>query len=557
MEQEPRWIKILSSDVRPPEIDSKLAESRSRPAFSKPYELSGLTRFQCDGESKRAKECNIVFPQSVYRKVMEHLSQETAREHGGFLLGYEFHPSDAATPTVLIEDAVPARYTEGTPVRLTFTTASWRALDDVMDKRCELGRALKRVGWYHSHPNISIFLSHWDLDVCTTFARRRYPIALVVDPVRNLGGFFVGGTKGYEPRSPRGFHELRDEQKESIVAWGNMTRVVPDQKSESLVGQDGNVAPVRDSASKSVRRLAIMVGLAFLILASFSILLFVRQRFMERRLEELASQLAAINRDREQSEIDISPSTSNIFEGQEQTFVASTDVVWSLSPEVGEISATGVYTAPPSVSEAKIVTVSAASKVNPAHSATASVTIVPRPLPMSVSPGHVMLGPSDAQEFTISGLSNDAISWTINPKHGTIQGTRYTAPSSIFKEEIVTITATNRSDPSKSVTATVTLKPSSPTPKPNSQIEATVRVNPAATTLRINEKRRFAAAVTGASNAAVMWSVENDDGGKGIITEDGEYTAPPAITQTTIVAIRATSKADSKKFARAIVTLEP
>ena len=81
---------------------------------------------------------------------------------------------------------------------------------------------MTRVGWYHSHPDLNIFLSHWDLDVCKEFDRRQNPIALVVDPVKRRGGFFVRGKNGYQPQQAQGFLERHDLQESSIVDWINL-----------------------------------------------------------------------------------------------------------------------------------------------------------------------------------------------------------------------------------------------------------------------------------------------------------------------------------------------
>jgi len=197
--------------------------------------LRELSQYRCGSEGEQNKRCEIILPQSVYRAVVDHLSQDTNREHGGFLLGYETTLGDAGAPVLVITEAIAAKFTEGTPVKLVFTTDSWRSLDDeIAAKYRNAAHVPQRVGWYHSHPNISIFLSHWDLDVCTTFDRRKYPVALVVDPVRKQGGFFVGGSQGYLPHSPQDFYEVHNMQKEPMVEWVNVTRAnKPITKPES------------------------------------------------------------------------------------------------------------------------------------------------------------------------------------------------------------------------------------------------------------------------------------------------------------------------------------
>src|SRR5271157_4471698 len=66
-------------------------------------------RHRCEGEDGCARPCNIVFWQSAYRKVVEHLSEDVSREHGGFLLGHEIDSGESTLPTVFVKYAVPAK----------------------------------------------------------------------------------------------------------------------------------------------------------------------------------------------------------------------------------------------------------------------------------------------------------------------------------------------------------------------------------------------------------------------------------------------------------------
>jgi hypothetical protein len=89
------------------------------------------------------------------------------------------------------------------------------------------------------------------------------------------------------------------------------------------------------------------------------------------------------------------------------------------------------------------------------------------------SPGvSIWLGPASVtlpangkqQQFTatVSGTSNTAVNWSMNPSVGTLTANGlYTAPypGLISSSQTVTITATSVADPTKSATATVTLNP--------------------------------------------------------------------------------------------------
>lgn len=86
----------------------------------------------------------------------------------------------------------------------------------------------------------------------------------------------------------------------------------------------------------------------------------------------------------------------------------------------------------------------------------------------------------------------------------------------------------------------------SPAPAPG----VTVSINPPATNLLVRTTAKFTATVSGASDSSVTFSVMQTNGGN--VLNTGEYLAP--ITPGTYT-VRATSVADSTKFADATVTV--
>jgi proteasome lid subunit RPN8/RPN11 len=203
---------------------------------------AGLRQFRCTAEDRRPGDCDIVVLQSAYRRIVEHLQTDTVNEQGGLLFGYEIHSPDSTRTTVVVLNAQPGQFTEGSPTRLSFPEECWLEFERVEDQFRDLGLApMRRVGWYHSHPNLGIFLSHWDLDVCSVFTRPTH-LALVVDPVRDLAGFFVRGDEGFRQHSPQGFWELCDLRGETVVTWRNMEQVNPLPESEAPAGSNGRVA---------------------------------------------------------------------------------------------------------------------------------------------------------------------------------------------------------------------------------------------------------------------------------------------------------------------------
>ncbi|HVP60339.1 MAG TPA: hypothetical protein VMT11_07260 [Myxococcaceae bacterium] len=73
-------------------------------------------------------------------------------------------------------------------------------------------------------------------------------------------------------------------------------------------------------------------------------------------------------------------------------------------------------------------------------------------------------------------------------------------------------------------------------------------------TLTSGDHMTFHAQVSGTSNTAVTWKVEEAGGGE--ITQDGSYTAPAVATGTHFT-VRATSQADTSKYGHVQVTVTP
>lgn len=216
---------------------------RASVPFEELNALGGFSLYRSNDEQRLPGDYNILCSQKALNDVFDHLGEDTKREHGGLLLGYETGSGEGIVPTVVVTHALRGNKTSGTPTSLTFALETWAEWDRSQDEIRRLGIDLKRVGWYHSHPNIEIFLSRYDLDVCTTFERLRCPVALVYDPIRNRGGFFVRGTEGYRPHSPQGFWCLTDQQDGKAISWENAAKVAPAVQAAALPAVDKELKP--------------------------------------------------------------------------------------------------------------------------------------------------------------------------------------------------------------------------------------------------------------------------------------------------------------------------
>jgi hypothetical protein len=85
-----------------------------------------------------------------------------------------------------------------------------------------------------------------------------------------------------------------------------------------------------------------------------------------------------------------------------------------------------------------------------------------------------------------------------------------------------------------------------------------VSISPTSARLQEGATLQFTATVTGTSNTAVTWSVNDVTGGNstvGTVSTTGLFTAPGAIPSSNPVTVKATSQADTTKSASASVTI--
>jgi hypothetical protein len=81
-----------------------------------------------------------------------------------------------------------------------------------------------------------------------------------------------------------------------------------------------------------------------------------------------------------------------------------------------------------------------------------------------------------------------------------------------------------------------------------------VSVSPPTATVAVGQTRTFVATVVGATNTAVVWSVD-EGAARGTINASGLYTAPAQLPTPPTATVRATSVEDPAKSATAVVTL--
>ena len=122
----------------------------------------------------------------VMRDMEAHALSNTRVELGGVMLGKQ-SVDDQGRPFVNITDSLRAEHYEATKGSFKFTHETW---SQISRQREEFRPELEMVGWYHTHPGWSVFLSGMDLFICNNFFNRPLDVALVIDPCEQDRGWF-------------------------------------------------------------------------------------------------------------------------------------------------------------------------------------------------------------------------------------------------------------------------------------------------------------------------------------------------------------------------------
>lgn len=142
--------------------------------------------------------------------------------------------------------------------------------------------------------------------------------------------------------------------------------------------------------------------------------------------------------------------------------VVNQGVTWSISPVgAGNISSSGLYTAPKYVDSLQTVIATASSQADTTASSSTTITLVPS-ANIVVDPPMATLGSRQSLQFTatVTGLSDTSVKWSAVLGTITPSGL-YTAPANTGGVTVTdTITATSVLDPTKSAAAALNVVPS-------------------------------------------------------------------------------------------------
>jgi proteasome lid subunit RPN8/RPN11 len=131
-------------------------------------------------------ELPIFVDLDVMRDMEAHAISNTRVELGGVMLGRQCVDSDGK-PFVTITNSLRAEHYQATRGSFKFTHETW---NQITNQRNQFQPDLEMVGWYHTHPGWTVFLSPMDLFICNNFFNRPLDVALVIDPCAQDRGWF-------------------------------------------------------------------------------------------------------------------------------------------------------------------------------------------------------------------------------------------------------------------------------------------------------------------------------------------------------------------------------
>jgi proteasome lid subunit RPN8/RPN11 len=162
----------------------------------------------------------VFVTQAAYSRLVDHASSEMENEVGGILVGDWCEDDQLGQQFIMVESSLPARFTRQGATYLTFTQDSLVDFHNLMDEQYP---EKQMVGWYHTHPRMSVFLSRYDTWLHQNFFSASWQVALVIEPYSLTGGFFIRQADGvFDPDRYFGFYELDGGSGISVVNWNNL-----------------------------------------------------------------------------------------------------------------------------------------------------------------------------------------------------------------------------------------------------------------------------------------------------------------------------------------------
>jgi proteasome lid subunit RPN8/RPN11 len=189
-EKMPSWPFKLNLNVGYEENYDSL-ENVPSPMRKQGYEIYSL--WQGDPQSKGLR---LFMDKLVWHAMWDHAVSDTTMEVAGDIFGGIY--KDADGPYIDARGIIPSRFLTATRMSARDTTESKQHF---LQQRRLLYPDLKLVVWYHTHPDLGVFLSGNDRRTKQITYPLWYQVAIVIDPIKKEIGFFYGQKQELKPVS--------------------------------------------------------------------------------------------------------------------------------------------------------------------------------------------------------------------------------------------------------------------------------------------------------------------------------------------------------------------
>lgn len=176
-----------SSKLRESQISWVEGGPHYRPASIDPKDLFARVGLPIVPHLTRAKH-HVLIQSAALDRIVEHLCSNTKVELGGLLVGVPYYAPTLDNYIVVIFDGYEADGGIETAVSFEYTAQTWSVMTPKLQS---MPAEYVVVGSYHSHPNLGVFLSTTDIDTQVSVFPLEWQVALVIDPVRKITGFFI------------------------------------------------------------------------------------------------------------------------------------------------------------------------------------------------------------------------------------------------------------------------------------------------------------------------------------------------------------------------------
>lgn len=134
----------------------------------------------------------VTVRQNAWNKILIHGSSDKTNEQFGILVGGVYENPENGGIWLDIVGMIPAERYHGTPAYVEVSTDEMSEMIRRSESLMESYPDLCRLGWYHTHPGHTIFMSATDKSNHRSVYRANWQTALVYDPRNHLFGFFAG-----------------------------------------------------------------------------------------------------------------------------------------------------------------------------------------------------------------------------------------------------------------------------------------------------------------------------------------------------------------------------